>query len=403
MLAELGNEKIKWVANHMPIMQRIHADFMVKKPFEGYKIGVCLHIESKTGYLANVLVDGGAKLAICGSNPLSTKNDIVESLLERGIYVYARNGIDKFEYYQNIKKVTEFSPNLIIDDGADLVSYLHDMGKEKLKNIVGGTEETTTGITRLSKMKHLCFPMIAVNDTPMKCMFDNRFGTSQSTLSTFLNITNMSISGKTVVVCGYGWCGKGITSRARGLGAEVIVCEVDYVKANEALMDGYRVMKMEDASCIGDIFITVTGCINVIRKEHIYKMKNHAILLNSGHFNNEINISDLEEKAISIESKREHITSYKLDNGNEIYLLAEGRLLNLVAGEGHPIEIIDLSFSIQLLSLLHIVQNQNKLSSELLPVPSYIDEMVAKINLETRGIKIDKLSTAQMEYLNKTY
>lgn len=397
-----GDNKIKWVAKHMPILAQLHNYSKKEQPFKGVKVGICLHIEAKTGYLVNVLADGGAQIALCGSNPLTTQNCIVDSLMQRGIEVYSRKGMNNFEYVDNIRKVAEFCPDLIIDDGADLTCYLYEHAQDKLKKIIAGTEETTTGIIRLRKMHSLLFPIMAVNDTPMKCMFDNRFGTAQSTLAAFLNVTNMSISGKVVVICGYGWCGRGLASRAKGLGASVIICEVNYIKANEALLDGYRVMTMEEASYLGDIFITVTGCINVIRKKHMLNMKNHAVMMNSGHFNNEINIEELDEISIAKEMDRENITTYKLEKGKELYLLTDGRLVNLAAGEGHAIEIIDLSFSIQFLALLYLLQNGNKLDNALLPVPSEIDEKVAKMNLNSKAIKIDSLTVEQKEYLKNT-
>lgn len=397
-MSEAGDNKIEWVSKHMPILNEVCKNAVQNKVFQGYKVGVCLHIEAKTGYLVKKLIDAGATVAVCASNPLSTKDEIVAVLKEYGAQVFARNGVDEKEYYDCLESVAKFCPDLYIDDGADLTTILNDSEDAK-DTIIGGTEETTTGIIRLKKMKNLSIPVMAVNDTPMKCMFDNRFGTAQSTMAAFLSTTNMTISGKKVVICGYGWCGKGLTSRMKGVGALVIVCEVDPVKANDALLDGFMVMKMDEASKVGDIFITVTGCCNVINMSHINNMKNHAVLMNSGHFDNEIRVDELKENCVQSKHIKKDIVAYTLKDGREVYLLAEGRLVNLVAGEGHPIEIIDLSFSVQFLSLLYLLDNRKKVQPGIIKIPKKIDEYIAKTNLQNQGVMIDELSQEQLIYL----
>lgn len=395
---DLGCEKIEWVSKHMPILNNISQDAIKNKVLKGYKIGVCLHIEAKTGYLVKKLIDAGATVAVCASNPLSTKDDIVSELKDLGAYVYARKG-DSEEAYKNcLQSVADFSPDLYIDDGADLTTVINS-NKEISNHVIGGTEETTTGIIRLKKIKKLEVPVMAVNDTPMKCMFDNRFGTAQSTIAAFLSTTNMSISGKKVVICGYGWCGKGLASRLKGFGAVVVICEIDPVKANEAILDGFMVMKMNDACKVGDIFITVTGCCDVINMGHIKKMKNQVVLMNSGHFDNEIRVDELKENSIKNRKVKDNIEIYTLESGKEIYLLTEGRLVNLVAGEGHPIEIIDLSFSLQFLALLYLLENKETILPGIIRVPDEIDECIAKANLQNNNVTIDKLSLKQKKYL----
>lgn len=393
-----GCEKIEWVSKHMPILNEVCEEAVRDKIFSGYKVGVCLHIEAKTGYLVEKLINAGATVAVCASNPLSTKNEIVSAMRDLGANVYARNGANETEYRNCLQSVVKFSPDLYIDDGADLTMELNE-NREISDNIIGGTEETTTGIIRLKKMKNLSIPIMAVNDTPMKCMFDNRFGTAQSTMAAFLSTSNMSISGKRVVICGYGWCGKGLATRMKGIGAVVIVCEVNPVKANEALLDGFIVMKMSDASKIGDVFITATGCCDVINMHHINNMKNHAVLMNSGHFDNEIRVDELKENCLKSKKLNPNIEIYTLKNENEVYLLSNGRLVNLVAGEGHPIEIIDLSFSIQFMALLYLLENKKRLKPGIIKIPRQIDEYVARVNLRKQGVKIDKLSSKQLMYL----
>ena len=401
MSIESGKQKIEWISRHMPVLNSLRDSLIESKPFNGLTIGVCLHIETKTGYLTEVLKDCGANVVVCGSNPLSTKDDIVEAIRDYGITVYSSSNMTEKEYNLNIEKVAESRPNIIIDDGADLVTKIVESGLNKKYDIIGSTEETTTGIIRLKSLEKenkLPFPAIAVNDTPMKCMFDNRFGTAQSTLFSIFKITNTSLSGKCIVVAGYGWCGKGISSRAKAIGAEVIVCEVNPIRANEARMDGFRVMKMDRAAELGDVFITATGCKDVITLKHFLKMKDGAILANSGHFNNEINLSDLTAASSHSYNYNEYMKAYCID-GKEIVVLTEGRLVNLIGGEGHPIEIIDLSFSLQLLSALYLLENKGSLDNILLSVPDSIDNNIAKKNLEVYGIEIDELTDDQRLYL----
>lgn len=401
MSIKSGKSKIEWVSKYMPILNSIKEDAKKSRILSGLTIGVCLHIETKTGYLATVLKECGANVVLCGSNPLSTKDDIVEALRDYGVTVYSSSNMTENEYKKNIEMVAAHRMDVIIDDGADLVSYLLESGLYKDYNVIGSTEETTTGITRLKKLElndSLPFPAIAVNDTPMKCMFDNRFGTAQSTLFSIFKLTNISLSGKTIVVAGYGWCGKGVASRAKAIGAKVIVCEVNSVKANEAVMDGFQVMKMDDAATYGDVFITVTGCKDVITEKHFKKMKNGAILANSGHFNNEINVEDLYSQSIEVKSVNEFVKTFNYE-GKDISLLTDGRLVNLAGGDGHPIEIIDLSFSLQMLSVMYLIENKGKLSNKLYEVPIEIDNRVADLNLRVNGIEIDSLSPDQKEYL----
>ena len=403
MSKDKGKKRIEWVSKHMPILNSVRSTLLEEKPFTGLTIGICLHIETKTGYLIEVLKDCGADVIVCGSNPLSTKDDIVEAVRDYGATIYSSSNMSEEEYTENIKKVANHKLDLVIDDGADLVAYLIKSGLYKNYDILGSTEETTTGIVRLhdfEKKYGLPFPVIAVNDTPMKCMFDNRFGTAQSTLFAIFKLTNMSLSGKTIVVAGYGWCGKGLASRAKAIGAIVIVCEVNPIKASEAIMDGFRVMKMEDASEIGDIFITATGCKDVITEKHFLRMKNGAVLANSGHFNNEISVSGLENVSSYSIKNDEFMTTYIVNN-KEVVLLTEGRLVNLVGGEGHPIEIIDLSFSLQLLSILYLVENNQELEKKLLQVPEEIDKKIAEYNLKANNVYIDTLTLEQCQYLGQ--
>lgn len=391
-----GIEKIMWVDENMKILNEVSKKAIKSQKFRGLKVGICLHIEAKTGCLVKKIIEAGADVAVCASNPLSTKNEIVSVLKELGARVYAKNGENLSEYNVGLQRVVDFQPNLYIDDGADLATLINNQYRGDYK-LIGGTEETTTGIIRLKKMNNLKYPIINVNDALMKCMFDNKFGTGQSTLFSFLSTTNMSISGKKVVVCGYGWCGKGLASRLKGMGAFVIVCEVDAIKANEAIMDGFSVMKMNEASLVGDVFVTATGCCDVITWDMVDRMKDGAIIMNSGHFDNEIDVKEIKRKCQSSKQFRKHITEYVLYSGKKIYILAEGRLVNLVAGEGHPIEIIDLSFSLQFLSLIYLLENN--LKAGLRRVPKEIDEIIARINLNNLGIEIDTLTDKQIKYL----
>ncbi|AEH50604.1 adenosylhomocysteinase [Pseudothermotoga thermarum] len=396
----LGRKKIDWVSRFMSLLNRIEEEYSPKQPLKGFRIGMSIHLEAKTAYLAIILKKLGADVVVTGSNPLSTQDDVAEALKEYGLTVYAKRTSDESVYMANIRKVLETRPNLILDDGADLTVTAHTQMPEVLEGLKGVTEETTTGLRRLRalhKSGMLKVPVIAVNDAYTKYLFDNRYGTGQSTLESIMRNTNLSICGKTVVVCGYGWCGKGIAQRAKGLGARVIVTEVDPIKALEAVMEGFQVMPIKEAAKVGDIFITATGNKNVISVEEFLVMKNNAILANAGHFNVEIDIKALEELAVEKYEARPNVTGYVLENGNTLFLLAEGRLVNLAAADGHPVEIMDLSFAIQALSLIYLANN--KLEVGVHPVPKEIDEWVARTKLDTLGVKIDHLTFEQKSYL----
>ncbi|MFW6256703.1 MAG: adenosylhomocysteinase [Bacillota bacterium] len=401
-LAEEGKKKIDWAAESMDILNQIREDYGDQKPLKGKNVGICLHLEAKTAYMAMTLDKLGANVVISGSNPLSTQDDVAAALVEEGVEVHSWYGASPAEYEEHIARVVASKPELIIDDGGDLVQKINSRGPEVIDNIIGGAEETTTGINRLQSLEKeglLEFPMIAVNDAQCKYLFDNRYGTGQSVWDGIMRTTNLVIAGKTVVIAGYGWCGKGVAMRAKGLGARVIVCEVDPIKASEAWMDGFRVMPMEEAASRGDLFITVTGCKDVINKKHFAQMKDGVLLANAGHFDVEINKDDLSEIAVSKEEARENITRYTLEDGRDLYLLAEGRLVNLAAGDGHPVEIMDMSFSLQTLSLLYLIEN-TYLDNKLLPVPDLIDEKVARLKLKSLGLEIDQLTAEQKQYLN---
>jgi adenosylhomocysteinase len=401
-LASNGQKKLDWVKNHMPILNNLEKEFVLKQPFKGQKVAICLHLEAKTGYLAQIIQSGGAQVAVVASNPLSTQDDVVAALVKNGINAYAWHGASDEEYFLHLNAALDFKPNLIIDDGGDLVATLHKERPEQIKDVIGGCEETTTGILRLkvmNKEQKLKFPMMAVNDAYCKYLFDNRYGTGQSVWDGINRTTNLVVAGKNVVVVGYGWCGKGVAMRAKGLGAKVIITEVDPIKAIEAHMDGFKVLPMQDASVIGDFFITVTGNCNVIRKEHFLQMKDGVILANAGHFDVEISKKDLEDISVNKSIARKNITQYTLPNGKSLYLLAEGRLVNLAAGDGHPVEIMDLTFALQALCLEYILQNKGKLVPNVYPVPDIIDKKVAMIRLETIGIQIDELTQEQIKYL----
>lgn len=401
-LAEEGELKIAWVKEHMPVLNRIREKFLQEKPFAGLKVSISLHLEAKTAYLAKVIKDGGAIVTITGSNPLSTQDDIAAALVKDGIRVLAKYNPTEEEYYNYLIKSLETKPDLIIDDGGDLVKILHSERTDLAKNIRGGAEETTTGVLRLKALarnNQLSFPMIAVNDAYSKYLFDNRYGTGQSVWDGIMRTTNLVIAGKTVVVAGYGWCGKGVALRAKGLGAKVVVTEVDAIKATEAYMDGFLVMPMIDAAKIGDIFITVTGNVDVITKEHMKVMKNGAILANAGHFDVEVNVHHLRDLATETKRVRKNIDEYTLVNGKKIYLLGEGRLVNLAAGDGHPAEIMDMTFALQALSLFYIGQNYQNLKSDVYNVPQDIDQLVAKYMLESLNVTIDSLTNEQKDYL----
>lgn len=403
-LAPSGHDKIEWVKNFMPVLNHIDAEFSKTKPFAGKKMAVTMHLEAKTAYLGLVFMHAGAKLAITGSNPLSTQDDVAAALVEEGAEVFAWHGCTNDEYDMFINKALDTKPDIIIDDGGDLVVHLHGDRAELAGSIMGGSEETTTGVIRLRALAEsgkLKFPMIAANDAYCKYLFDNRYGTGQSTWDGIMRTTNLVIAGKNVVISGYGWCGKGAAMRAKGLGAKVIITEVDPIKAIEAVFDGFRVMPMQEAAKIGDIFLTLTGCKDVIRKEHFAVMKNGAVLANSGHFDVEINKIDLMAGSVSKRPVRKNIEEYKQKDGRKLYLLAEGRLVNLAAGDGHPAEIMDLSFGVQFFSALHILQNHQKMENKVYLMPNEINIKLAQIKLKSLNIDIDKLSEEQHNYLHQ--
>lgn len=403
-LAEKGKDRIEWAENQMPVLLAIRKKFTEKRPIKGIKIAACLHVTTETANLVRTLKAGGAEVSLCASNPLSTQDDVAASLVkDYGIPVFAIKGEDKDIYYQHINQVLNYRPNITMDDGADLVSTIHSQKKKLIKEIIAGTEETTTGVIRLRSMeknKALKYPIIAVNDAQTKYLFDNRYGTGQSTLDGLLRATNILIAGKKFVICGYGWCARGLAMRANGMGAQVIITEVDPIKALEAVMDGYQVMPIKEAAKIGDIFITLTGDINVISEEEFPLMKDGVILANSGHFNVEINIRALENLAVSKKKIREYIEEYTLKSSKKIYLLAEGRLLNLSAAEGHPASVMDMSFANQALSVEYLVKEGKTLSKKVYSVPGDIDKEIARLKLESMGIKIDKLTEEQERYLS---
>ena len=397
-LHESGKLKISWVKAHMPLLNNLEKEFSRTRPFEGVKIALSVHLEAKTAYLCEVLSSAGAEMFVTGSNPLSTQDDVAAALVHEGMNVFAVHGATPEEYESGLRAVISAGPNIIIDDGGDLVHLIHTEYPELIPNVIGGCEETTTGILRLKAMDRsgeLKFPMMLVNDADCKHLFDNRYGTGQSVWDGIMRTTNLIVAGKNVVVAGYGWCGKGVAMRAKGLGAEVIVTEVDPVKAMEAVMDGFKVMKMSDAASLGDIFVTVTGCN--------WKMKAGAICCNAGHFDVEVAVSALREVATESYIARNNIEAFTLVNGKTIYVLAEGRLVNLAAGDGHPAEIMDMSFAIQALSAKYLVDNKNNLPSEsgkmLLHVPVEIDAEVASRKLESWGVSIDTLTPDQKKYL----
>lgn len=402
-LAEQGRQKIEWVKKYMPILSGLEEQFIKTRPFEGVKISLSVHLEAKTAYLSKVFAAGGAKMSVTGSNPLSTQDDVAAGLAADGIDVFAWYNSTPEEYEKHIQMTLAHGPNIIIDDGGDLISALHTKLNNLIPEVWGGCEETTTGILRLKAMEKdqvLKVPMMAVNDAMCKHLFDNRYGTGQSVWDGINRTTNLIIAGKTVVVAGYGWCGKGVAMRAKGLGANVIVTEIDHVKAIEAVMDGFHVMTMDKAACIGDVFITVTGCKDVITKEHFKVMKNGAILCNAGHFNVEISIPDLESLSNDIKEYRKNIMGYTMDDGRIVYLLGEGRLVNLACGDGHPAEIMDMSFAVQAMSALYILENKGKLEPRVFNIPAEIDEKIAKMKLKSLGTTIDTLTKEQAKYLD---
>jgi len=403
-LAEQGMVQIEWAEQHMPVVSKfIRERFSRERPLNGIVVGAVLHVTKETAALVRTLVQGGARVFLAASNPLSTQDDVAAALAsQEGIEVCAWRGMNEKEYFDCIRWVAKQEPNVVIDDGGDLHATLHKEFPEIAEKVWGGTEETTTGVIRLRAMEKqgvLKYPAIAVNDARTKMMFDNRYGTGQSALDGIMRATNILFAGKKVVVAGYGWVGRGIAIRARGLGARVIVTEVDPIRALEAVMDGFDVMPMKEAAKIGDIFITATGNKKVIRKEHFEVMKDGAILANAGHFNVEIWIPDLEQLAVSKRTIRNYVTEYKLRDGRKIYLLAEGRLVNLVAAEGHPSEVMDMSFANQALAVEYIVKNRDKLEKKVYNVPDEIDKEVARLKLKAMGIEIDSLIPEQVEYL----
>lgn len=401
-LSPSGEMKIKWVERNMPVLRGIGEEFAVSKPFAGLKIALSVHLEAKTAYLCRVMEMGGAEMWVTGSNPLSTQDDVAAALLSGGMNVFARYGCSMKEYEENLCRVLEAGPNIIIDDGGDLVHLIHTKYTSLIPNIIGGCEETTTGIHRLRAMAKagtLRFPMVMVNDADCKHMFDNRYGTGQSVWDGIMRTTNLIVAGKYVVVSGYGWCGKGVSLRAKGMGAKVIVTETDPVRALEAVMDGYEVMPMSEAAKKGDIFCTVTGCSGVITKEHFESMKDGAILSNAGHFDVEVDMAGLEKLAVEKYEARHNIQGYVLPNGKTLFTIAEGRLVNLAAADGHPAEIMDMSFAIQAMSAKYLADNKEALAPGVIPVPREIDDYVARIKLRSMGVAIDTLTAEQREYL----
>jgi len=403
-LAPEGVKRIEWAAREMPVIGLIRQRFARERPLAGIRISACLHITTETANLALCLRDGGAQVALCASNPLSTQDDVAAALVqEYGIPVFAVRGEDNATYYRHIHQALAHGPHITMDDGADLVTTLHRERQDLIAGVLGGTEETTTGVIRLRAMARegaLRYPIIAVNDAQTKHLFDNRYGTGQSTIDGITRATNVLWAGKTVVVAGYGWCGRGVALRARGLGAKVIVTEVDPVRALEAAMDGYQVMPMAEAAAIGDIFITLTGDVNVIDRPHLEAMKDGAILANSGHFNVEINIAALEEMSEAKRRIRPSVDEFRLRDGRRLYLLGEGRLINLAAAEGHPASVMDMSFANQALAVEHLATRKERLAPGVYNVPRELDEQVARLKLAAMGIRIDELTEEQRRYLS---
>jgi len=402
-LAESGLRKIEWVRSNMPILRSIEERFIKEQPFKGVKVTLSVHLEAKTAYLVTVLAAGGADIRATGSNPLSTQDDVAAALVSKGIETFAFYNATAEEYATHIEAALDFGPNIVIDDGGDLVHMLHTKRADLLPNVYGGCEETTTGIVRLKAMAkagELKFPMIAVNNANCKFLFDNRYGTGQSVWDGINRTTNLIVAGKTVVVAGYGWCGKGVAMRAKGLGAKVVVTEVDPIKAIEAYMDGFEVMPMKKAAEIGDFFVTVTGCRDVITPEHFVLMKEGAIMCNAGHFDIEVAVAELEKIAVKKTLRRANIYGYTLKNGRTVNVIAEGRLVNLAAGDGHPAEIMDMSFALQALSAEYMLKHKDELEAGVIGVPTEIDVDVANAKLAALGIEYDRLTDVQKEYLD---
>jgi adenosylhomocysteinase len=402
-LADRGLLKMEWAGSEMPVLNLIRERFRREKPLAGLRLSACLHVTSETANLAVVLKEGGADIVLCASNPLSTQDDVAAALAgEHGIPTYAIKGEDEKTYYQHIQAALAHRPNLTMDDGADLVTVLHTQQPDLLQNVVGGTEETTTGVIRLKAMANdgaLKFPVIAVNEAMTKHFFDNRYGTGQSTLDGIIRATNVLLAGKNIVVVGYGWCGRGVASRAKGMGANVIVTEVDPVRAIEALMDGFQVMKLTEAAAKADIVITVTGNLNVIDREHVAALKDGSIICNSGHFNDEINIPAITEQTKARRQVRDFVEEFTLNNGRRVYLLGDGRLINLAAAEGHPAAVMDMSFANQALGAEYMVKNAKELKNQVYVVPEEIDREIARLKLAAMGVTIDVLTPEQEKYL----
>ena len=403
-LAPTGHQKIAWVKEHMPLLNILNERYAEKKIFDGLNMVVTIHLEAKTAYLAQTLKNCGANVVVTGSNPLSTQDDVAAALADSGITVFATHACSQEEYDLYLSKALDTKPSLIIDDGGDLVNMLHSTRRELIPNLIGGSEETTTGVHRLKALNEagkLAFPMIAVNDAYCKYLFDNRYGTGQSSWDGIMRTTNLAVAGKTVVVAGYGWCGKGVAMCAKGLGANVIVTEIDPIKGIEAVFDGFRVMPMREAAKYGDFFVTVTGCKDVITKEHFPLMKDGAVLANAGHFDVEINVKDLE--AMTVEPAyevRKNITTYTMPNGKKINLLGEGRLVNLACGDGHPVEVMDLSFAMQFLAMKYLLEHKGELQNNLYVLPEELNTEIAALKLEAMGAGIDTLTPEQYAYLH---
>ena len=401
-LADKGRLQIEWASMRMQVLAKIREEFSRDRPLEGYRISACLHVTKETAVLVKTLMAGGAEVALASSNPLSCQDEVAAALAEEGVNVYAWRGQSRDEYYECIRKVMSYRPKIVLDDGADLIVTLHEEAKQLLEETIGGCEETTTGVLRLKAMERsgiLRIPVIAVNNAQTKWDFDNVYGTGQSVIDGILRATNILLAGRTIVVAGYGHCGKGIAYRARGMGAHVIVTEVDPIKALRAVMDGFRVMPMAEAAKEGDIFITATGDVDVIRAEHMVVMKDGAVMCNAGHFNVEVSLKDLEELSVSKRKIRDNLEEYRLKDGRRLYLIAEGRLVNLVAAEGHPSEVMDMSFANQALSVRYLVEKGKLLKPSVYDVPLEIDRRVAELKLETMGVRIDKLTERQRRYL----
>ena len=403
-LAPYGLEKIEWAYRNMPVLRAIEAELIEKQPFKGLKISVSVHVEAKTACLARALARGGGEVALTGCNPLSTQDDVAAGLASLDIMnVYAVHGDSEEDYFNRLRKTLSFGPDIVIDDGGDLALLLHSDMKDLAPKIMGGCEETTTGVHRLEILKNqgqLAYPVIAVNDARCKHLFDNRFGTGQSVWTGIMATTNLVVAGKTVVVAGYGMCGRGVAMRAKGLGAKVIVTEIDPVKACEALMEGYTVMTMDEAAPLGDFFVTVTGCKDVIVGRHFLAMKDGAVCCNAGHFDCEVSVAELKKMAVSADELRHNIIGYKLPNGNTVCIIAEGRLVNLASGDGHPVEIMDMSFALQAQSAMYIASQPERLPIDVYQTPEVIDNRVAEILLKTKNIKIDELTEEQKKYIS---